>query len=210
MANHLRQVSFLFILWAGLAPSQVPSGPFSHALHLKLKADCTSCHTTVAASERVEDNLLPSPSACKPCHESVVISEPMPVAIAKFSHKQHAPFGSIGPVLQAAVKSKAYLGTPNHTEELDTKNACVSCHRAVVTSAAPSHELIPQMSDCLTCHNKIELPYSCETCHSTKQNLKPVNHIDGFVDQHTTAKVDKAGCNTCHGNSFTCMGCHKG
>jgi hypothetical protein len=186
----------------------VPSGPFSHKLHLKLKPDCNTCHTGAANSTGVQDNLLPSKESCKPCHQDANISAPPKVLISKFSHQQHLKLGNVAPAVKAAVGSGTYLGKPNYVEQLDTKNACLACHRGVEASEAPSHDLLPQMADCLVCHNKIDVPYSCVTCHDKGQNLKPADHTNDFVDRHTTAKVAKVGCAVCHGRRFTCMGCH--
>ncbi len=69
---------------------------------------------------------------------------------------------------------------------------------------------MPQMADCLVCHNKIDNPFSCEFCHAKNANLKPANHSADFLDTHTAGKLklDKTTCAVCHGRKFTCLGCH--
>src|SRR5579871_2617613 len=71
---------------------------------------------------------------------------------------------------------------------------------------------MPQMADCLVCHSQIEPPYSCAKCHDPKwAGLQPANHhAPDFHDKHSTKAIVKQGCATCHGRTFTCMGCHLG
>lgn len=131
--------------------------------------------------------------------------------VAKFSHQQHLKMGNIAPAILAAVRSKAYLGTvtPELVSQLQAaKNACQACHRGLETSDATSRANFPQMADCLVCHNTIEPPFSCAKCHNGEAKLKPASHTADFMDRHSTPKVDKSGCATCHGRQFTCMGCH--
>ena len=66
----------------------------------------------------------------------------------------------------------------------------------------------PEMSDCLVCHNKIDPPFSCETCHGVDKTLKTALHTPDYLDAHTRKTVAKVGCASCHGRKFTCLGCH--
>jgi hypothetical protein len=182
---------------------------FSHALHGKLKLECTSCHTRASASTKVEDNLLPTAESCKPCHESVLIKQPATTRLAKFDHAFHAKFANIAPVIAAAIKANTYLGDAGkRAAHLNTTNACASCHRGIESSTsvtARNHH--PEMADCLVCHNKIDPPFSCETCHGNDKTLKPASHTAAYLDSHTR-KSEKIGCAICHGKRFTCLGCH--
>src|SRR5689334_2038154 len=139
---------------------------FSHRVHLKLKPDCTSCHTNVAHSTRVEDNNLPSPLVCKPCHESVSIPQPPNTLLAHFSHEKHLRLGNVAPLLAKAIDTGQYLSPPGGIRaHLNGTNPCLACHRGIETSDLVSRAQMPQMADCLVCHSKIELPFSCEYCH---------------------------------------------
>ena len=71
---------------------------------------------------------------------------------------------------------------------------------------------MPQMADCLVCHNKVDPPFSCEFCHPASAKLKPANHTADFLDTHTkkNAGLDFPSCAVCHGRKFTCLGCHQG
>jgi hypothetical protein len=178
---------------------------------LKLVPDCLTCHTKAAASTRVTDNLLPEPSACVKCHKQVAISNPPAVRINRFSHQLHLKLGNIAPVIAAAIDKGAYLQPAEDIRlHLDTKNPCEACHRGMEESDAPTRSLLPQMADCLVCHNQIDPPASCGFCHAADAKLTPANHTPDWVDRHSSGKAnfDKASCAVCHGKHFTCEGCH--
>ena len=196
-----------FFSFAALAAA----APFSHRLHLKLKPDCANCHTTVAHSTRAEDNNLPSAAACKPCHENASIPAPPKTLLAHFSHEKHLQFGNVAPLIAKAIDGGQYLSpTGDIRAHLNGTNACLACHRGIETSDAVSRANMPQMADCLVCHNKIELPFSCEQCHGAGAKLRPADHPPEFLESHSRpdAKFDKTTCAVCHGRRFRCLGCH--
>jgi len=194
------------------------AAPFSHKLHLKLVAKCEQCHASVATSTKAEDNNLPKAAACVSCHTTRTISEPRKLTVTQFNHQKHATFGNIAPVIQAAIQAKTYYASPiDHTPAAQlppllksSKHACLACHRGIEQSEAPTLALHANMPDCLTCHSKIDVPFSCEKCHSPGQNLKPASHTPDYVDRHSTGKLNlnKQSCQVCHGRRFQCLGCH--
>ena len=202
---------FLQAVAAGLlASASLFAAPFSHRDHLRLKEKltCVTCHVNAASSARVEDNLLPSAEICLGCHRAQI--NPPPVAkVAKFSHQQHLKMGNLAPLLAKAIDSGQYLSAPGDTRRwLDTKNPCEACHRGLEDSEQVSDANLPRMADCLVCHNKIDPPYSCETCHTDVKALTPATHTEKWVDTHTDPKIDKQSCAACHGRRFRCQGCH--
>ena len=202
----------LLILLAGAAAAQTPP-PFSHELHLKLPAKlaCVACHASVQNSTRLEDNNLPPLAICLGCHKEAKIGEPRKTILARFDHKKHLALGNIAPVIGAAIDSKNYLGvTGDIRRHLNSANQCAACHRGMEESVAPARADLPQMADCLVCHNKIDNPFSCEFCHAKGAALKPASHAPDFLDTHTRkdAKYDKESCAICHGRKFQCLGCH--
>jgi len=187
------------------------AAPFSHRLHLKLKPDCTNCHTTVAHSARAEDNNLPPAALCKPCHANASVPAPPKTLLAHFSHEKHLQLGNIAPLIAKAIDSGQYLSPPDDIRgHLNGTNACLACHRGIETSEVVSRANMPQMADCLVCHNKIELPFSCEQCHGAGAKLRPADHPPEFLESHSRleAKFDKTTCTVCHGRRFRCLGCH--
>ena len=193
-----------------LAFTWVSAAPFSHRDHLRLEAKltCVTCHADAASSTKVEDNLLPSGEVCLTCHRAQ-INPPPATKVAKFSHQLHLKMGNIAPLIAKAIDSGQYLAPPGDTRRrLDTKNPCEACHRGLEESEQVSASNMPRMADCLVCHNKIDPPYSCETCHNDVKALTPVTHTEQWVDTHTDVKIDKQACAGCHGRNFRCQGCH--
>lgn len=202
------------MIWLIAATAAAHAAGFSHQLHLKLKPDCLSCHPKAATSSRLEDNLLPEAQACAGCHKESSIAPPRALRLKKFDHAFHLKMGNIAPLLLAAVKGQSYLEDPvpaGFVPSLEAaRSACTACHRGMPESTAisASKEHFPHMADCLVCHNKIDPPFSCETCHLDDKALKPAFHTNDYLDSHTRKNVVKQGCMNCHGRKFTCLGCH--
>jgi hypothetical protein len=189
------------------------ASPFSHKVHLRLKLPCTTCHAAAAASTRVEDNLLPRPAVCAGCHPDGrgrnIRQQPSRPEVAKFSHAWHLKLGNIAPVLAKAMDSGEYLSSPGDARRfLGGASQCAACHRGLEEADAVTEAHFPRMADCLVCHNKIELPFSCVTCHGEKAKLRPADHTADFEDRHSSPKMPKVTCAVCHGRTFTCRGCH--
>ncbi len=202
------------VLILSAAAAQTPQ-PFSHKLHLTLPANlaCIACHSSVQSSTRAEDNNLPPIAMCLGCHKDkeVSIGQPRPTLLAHFNHQKHLALGNIAPVIRAAIDSKNYLSPVGDIRRhLDSANACGACHRGMEESTALAKSDLPQMADCVVCHNKIDPPFSCEFCHAKGAALKPASHVSDFLDTHSRkdAKLDRTSCAVCHARKFTCMGCH--
>jgi hypothetical protein len=178
--------------------------PFSHRIHLAAKLDCSVCHAG--------DNLLPAQSTCLQCHKAAEIGAPMATRLAHFDHRLHLKLGNVAPLIAAAIDKKTYLTSPSPElrAQLNTQNLCEACHRGLAASDRPDRSGLPQMADCLVCHNQIDPPYSCEFCHAKGAKLTPASHTPDFLDTHTSGKLgfDKATCAVCHGRKFRCLGCH--
>ena len=195
---------------------------FSHALHLgKAGLSCAGCHSGAAKSRQASDSNLPDAALCAACHNGQV-APPIDVsALAarepvergyRFDHQAHLALGNPAAHIAEAIDTGKYLGHAGGIRlSLDTGNACEACHRGLPESARvePGAHL-PRMADCLVCHDKIDNPFSCETCHEPGFPLKPADHSEGFIDRHSSgrANLDKISCQPCHGRKFTCMGCH--
>lgn len=185
---------------------------FSHKAHLALQPDCAACHTAAAASKSMADNLLPGPEACRRCHEAPpAIGAPRATPIRAFDHSLHTKLGNVASVILRAIDSGEHL-SPRAKEKrarlADTKRNCAGCHQGIEQAETRAQIAPPGMSDCLVCHNQIETPFSCAKCHAPEMKLKPQNHLDSFIDGHTNVQLAKTECRSCHGRSFTCMGCH--
>ena len=136
-----------------------------------------------------------------------------PPPLKEFSHQKHLKLGNVAPVIAAAIDKGAYLGKDGAQIRplLNSSNQCEACHRGLQVSEKVSRANMPQMADCLVCHNEVEPPYSCEFCHPQDAQLKPPDiHPANILDTHTkkNAIADKESCAVCHGRKFTCLGCH--
>ena len=202
---------FLLIAITGAAAGQAAQ-PFSHRIHLAAKLDCAVCHAAAIASTRLDDNLLPKPEVCLKCHKAAEIGAPMVTRLAHFNHQLHLKLGNLAPLIAAAIDKKTYLtpAGPELRAQLNEQNPCQACHRGLEVSDRPDRSGLPQMADCLVCHNQIDPPYSCEFCHAKEAKLKPASHTPDFLDTHTSGKLgfDKTTCAICHGRKFHCLGCH--
>jgi hypothetical protein len=185
--------------------------PFSHKLHLQLQPECTSCHVSAPVSTTMADNLLPRKEVCLGCHDERTIASPPAVRLARFNHALHLKLGNAAPAIAAAIDQRKYLQPAAGIRRyLETRNACMACHRGLEDSEEVTRAALPQMADCLVCHNRIEPPFSCEQCHGKDSGLRPASHTADFMDTHSSGKLrlDKPSCAVCHGRDFTCMGCH--
>ena len=194
---------------------------FSHQLHLKqANLTCLTCHQAATTSTAATDANMPDAKVCQTCHsgdplprvDTSFLSEKKPAErIYRFNHQFHLQMGNVAPVIAAALDDGKYLGKPDDIRaHLDTDNACEACHRGLEETDVAGKANLPQMSDCLVCHSKVDNPFSCEKCHLEGVNLKPASHTREFADLHSTGRLnlDKTTCLPCHGRHFTCMGCH--
>jgi len=204
-------------------PQNPESKPrFSHRRHLALRGlSCEDCHYAAFSSRLATDDNLPKPETCLACHDGLHAMKhdegekayvfKSPARTLKFSHQQHLALGNVAPALAAAIDSGTYLSpTRPAREQLETENACMTCHRGLAQSDATGPANHPQMADCLVCHTTIDAPFSCELCHTADAKIKPASHTSNFIDLHSSrnAKLDKPSCKICHGVGFRCMGCH--
>ena len=144
---------------------------------------------------------------------TAILAAQSPPPLKEFSHQKHLKLGNVAPVLAAAIDKGTYLGKNGAQIRplLNSSNQCEACHRGLEISEKVGRANMPQMADCLVCHNEVEPPYSCEFCHPQDAQLKPAEiHTANFLDSHTkkTATFDKESCAVCHGRKFTCLGCH--
>lgn len=207
------------LLFAVIVSSAAFAADFSHELHMKMVPLCTGCHAFATTSTQATDNLLPPAQICAKCHEQATIKAPRATTVARFNHSKHVKIGpTIAPALAQAIDRKEYLSQPDpdlRRQLANAKGECTGCHRGLdeskAVNAASVSPHMPHMSDCLVCHNKIDPPETCATCHSpVSMQLRPANHSRDFLDRHTSGKIglDLKTCSGCHGRTFSCMGCH--
>ena len=212
-------VAACFLLF-GL-PAATQERNFPHDVHLDQGLDCAGCHTSASKSNKAEDRLLPNAEMCRVCHSGQIAAEidlaPLeakqpPERTYRFDHASHLKLGNAAAQIAAAIDADKYMGKPGDLRRfLDTENSCVACHRGLDESKTVSEKPhMPQMADCIVCHNEIDNPFTCPNCHNEGVELRPADHTRSFIDLHSTGKLglDKQTCLPCHGRNFACMGCH--
>jgi hypothetical protein len=197
------------------AATLAEAAPFSHKLHLGMGMECIACHKAAVSSAKAEDDLLPPQSVCGSCHDATVAPQRPPVLavpVVHFSHAVHLKMGNLAPVIAKAIDKGMYLQPAGDVRKhLDTGNACQACHRGLEESEQVTAAAMPKMADCLVCHAKIVVPWTCEDCHAKGAALKPESHKrETFFDTHSKGafRAERSSCAVCHGREFTCMGCH--
>jgi hypothetical protein len=88
-----------------------------------------------------------------------------PPPLKEFSHPKHLKLGNVAPAIAAAIDKGTYLGK-NGAEIrplLNSSNQCEACHRNLENSEKVSRANMPQMADCLVCHNEVERPIAANS-----------------------------------------------
>jgi hypothetical protein len=172
---------------------------FSHAKHAEAGAECAQCHK---AEESVlsSDRMLPTHTECQSCHEQEVNETcnfchtgddnmqalPNPVREILFSHKQH--------IAEQGMQ-------------------CETCHQNMDKAEFATHENLPSMATCNTCHNDVKATNQCEACHTNLSTLRPASHmVANFTKEHSrimNLRTYEANCQGCH-TEQSCAECHDG
>jgi hypothetical protein len=173
---------------------------FSHSLHKDI-AECDVCHASVKTSKSIKDRLLPNHEVCKQCHEEV----------DKEDQCSKCHYGEkYEPLIQHKAKNIIF----DHSFHLDKqKLKCEACHKGIseVDYGYKATQPYPIMENCYSCHSdKGKATSSCEACHISTANLKPLNHQSvNFIKSHKfTAREMNANCIMCHDNNNSCISCH--
>ena len=169
---------------------------FSHRLHAEdAGAECLDCHLNVDRSLTAIDNNLPTMAQCYSCHEEDdtdcevchvtddYVEFSNPARDIKFNHSLHI--------------SK---------EGLD----CLTCHKGINEVDLASSEQLPEMRQCMECHNEATASNDCAVCHiiTDLTFLKPESHLSDWKFAHAPEAQFRLGdCSMCHQESF-CEECH--
>ena len=155
---------------------------FSHSDHLKMEMECDLCHSEITTSEKASDSNLPSIEICKDCHDGF--------------EEMHD--------FKSAERELVF----SHETHTGIDIVCNFCHLE-----RDSFEVrMPEMDECLSCHDSTLAPNECTSCHSNLLGgkLKPKSHDGTFLHLHgSQALVDEEYCANCHRSSF-CLDCHRG
>lgn len=210
---------------------------FSHVKHVDPKgrinaqngfrADCTFCHKFEPKGELAT---FPGHTECTQCHSQggmkPNLSATSTTADCRGCHNpeeiEHPGFTTERRMIAPHVVSGTFVNLKyNHVAHFKVKDQynldCTTCHYAVTTSNSLSDLTLPQMIDCVACHDTSKTiaaefrMSNCSTCHidprggtapsSHARNIKPPFHTDNFRQHHEAeASSPGAKCFVCHQN----------
>jgi hypothetical protein len=165
------------IALALIAGTLAAGGDFSHKLHLQLLRDCSVCHAAARQSTKLEDNLLPRPAVCQPCHKGMTMkSKPPRNMLARFNHSAHVKIVP-GECRGCHKESGETIALPKmqqclvcHTK-IEPTDSCALCHILGPHLKPASHtpewgdlhsDAKIEKSGCWVCHGK---RFTCQGCH---------------------------------------------
>jgi len=172
---------------------------FSHKLHVQDNGmACTDCHTNVAKSASLSDNLYPKMADCESCHSEQLQSSCTTCHLSADS----SSYVGFQPTPVDLIFSHAY-----HLEK--EKIECNTCHAGISEAETATVKHIPAMATCATCHDAVKAPDQCERCHTNMAALRPADHNKtNFVRQHKwLVRSGSTACASCH-TEASCEDCH--
>ncbi|MBE2280631.1 MAG: cytochrome C [Ignavibacteriaceae bacterium] len=175
---------------------------FSHALHSEL-VSCEDCHSTVAKSVSLKDNLLPDKQMCATCHD-----------VEDSDECSTCHYDGVYEKLTKVESGLIYSHAQHAVTPSGKKTECLDCHKGIENADVKfaRNSFNPKMETCYTCHGETKLATNaCESCHIETASLIPKNHISSnFMLSHKfLATASDANCEMCHNNN-SCEDCHTG
>ncbi len=178
---------------------------FSHKLHVtEQELECTTCHQTVEESTTGRDNLLPTMETCSDCHD---------VESDDNCQQCHTDVDNA----QAVPRIENYSRKNSHKKHLDQGLECLDCHQVMATKEEVEPIVLPNMEQCMTCHQARMVSTECATCHFPDEQLKPASHTLGFLHNHSDLAAEQVQdvsggkkCSLCHQSTNFCQSCHQG
>lgn len=215
---------------------------FAHSKHMDAKArvgpdglrsDCSFCHQFEKDAAFAK---LPTHQECAACHAKAGYSPQLTGSMDPASCRGcHAP-EEIGTQVATGQYANIKFSHAAHFKAKDRFNMnCTTCHYEVQNSKSLAAVSLPQMVDCVRCHDtskQIAVQFrmsNCKMCHEDSNvaasampgnhmvNVKPDFHTESFRVRHTAeASAPDAKCFVCHLNVMPskeakaqCVECHQ-
>ncbi len=176
-----------------------PALRFSHRLHTEdMGMACTDCHGAVQESTLATDVFRPDHTTCESCHEAQLNEDCTTCHVSD-------PLDYVVPVRED--RGLVF----SHASHLEMGAECETCHGNVGSLEEAMPVPLPAMATCNTCHNAVDAPNTCESCHLNLALLRPEEHnMTDFLRQHRQVALRAdANCSSCH-TEETCQECHNG
>lgn len=196
-------LSLTIIMFLVLAAQEKDTLLFSHKYHvMEEEMECADCHA-VDQSITGMDNLLPAKEVCADCHD---------VNDEESCNTCHSSVTSASGTVGITEYSQLF----SHETHVQANLECAACHGDVAQIDMGDHFEIPDMMECMDCHQTQTVANECLTCHTPEERLKPLNHDLAFLKTHGNIASNSAfsvhlqkDCATCHKTQF-CQDCHEG
>lgn len=176
---------------------------FSHQYHVQEEEmECADCHAVTESSTGM-DNLLPAKAVCADCHD---------VDDESTCNQCHTNVDAA----QNATRVTDYSQLFSHKKHVAADLECATCHGDIADVGIDQHLTMPDMIECMDCHQDNNVSNECAVCHTANERIKPLNHDLAFIKTHGTiagnfVSHENMGkdCATCHKTQF-CQDCHEG
>lgn len=187
------------------AAAEKPGLKFSHKKHVvENELECVTCHEAAESSKTGADNLIPSMETCGNCHDVEDDQQ------CKLCHSDPENPGNVPHV-------ENYSQLFSHEKHLGAGLECETCHQKIKTLETVEPYILPEMTDCVSCHRSKNVSAECNVCHKPNERLKPLTHGPNFLHEHgdlartgtETAVSGEKSCNLCHNVNY-CQQCHEG
>ena len=201
--------SMVFVIAAQARPKTELSATrrelkFSHSFHQGQDVTCDACHVNVKSSTTGKDDLLPTHKQCAECHDV------QDAAKCSTCHLSGAP--------KLSARITDYSPKFSHQRHIDQgKIECTVCHTNL-DSAVTRHQVghIPDMAQCVNCHEQRSVKTDCAVCHLPKDKLTPDDHDLNWTYRHgiQASSMSDTRCIMCHNTNqsvaMDCNRCHNG
>ena len=201
---------------------------FQHKLHVEdAELACEDCHTGVTDADAKTWDIFPKMAVCSDCHDDTADD-----GDCSLCHSS--------PDLQQSYNKfweSSGLGF-SHKKHLVESADCSKCHSYINDDEEIGYPNTWKMSDCQTCHSKMEkgpsshdlawkelhgsemnsstsgdcalchTNNSCEQCHQVQQFTPKVHPNDYILAHSFEAKMGITECTTCHEIVEDCYSCH--
>ena len=155
LSRCLRAEVIVLIGWYLFAAEQPI--PYSHKTHVALGLKCLGCHTMPGNGEMAT---FPPESLCMGCHATVKKDSPHIRKLAEFARdKKPAPWVRV-------YRAPDYVWFSHKIHVKQT--GCERCHGPVGERSVLTREKSINMAACMACHEEMEAPNECNTCHSAQ------------------------------------------
>ncbi|MEZ2347965.1 cytochrome c3 family protein [Terriglobus sp. RCC_193] len=130
---------------------------FNHQLHVgTAKLQCNDCHEPNRGGATLA---IPQPSKCMLCHAAIATDKP--------DIKHLADAAKNNELIQwVRVYRVPSFVTFSHKTHTSAGATCEACHGPVAQRTAIAEEKNLHMAGCISCHQQVNAPATCDTCHA--------------------------------------------